>query len=113
EALTGLLMSLGLAVAAFPSALDFLASPTIADISCLIADVHMPRMTGPELHGRLAELGHAIPTILFTAYPAETVRARALADRVVAYVAKAFNDAGLIGCIQSVLERKKPVEDHS
>src|SRR5262249_43252006 len=42
EALTGLLRSLGFAVKAFPSAVDFLASPTIGTTSCLIADIHMP-----------------------------------------------------------------------
>ena len=43
----------------------------------------MPAMTGLELHRRLIEMGHAIPTILVTAYPDNDVRARALRDGVV------------------------------
>jgi FixJ family two-component response regulator len=105
EAITGLLRSLGFAVEAFPSAIDFLASPAIGNTSCLIADVHMPRMTGIELHRRLAELGHAIPTILITAYPDDAVRARALADGVVCYLGKPFNDDALIVCIRATLDR--------
>ena len=46
----------------------------------------MPRMTGIELHRRLAESGYAIPTILITAYPDDSVRARALADGIICYL---------------------------
>lgn len=113
EAITGLLRSLGLAAEAFPSAVDFLASPTIGNTSCLIADVHMPRMTGIELYSRLVELGHAIPTILITAYPDDTVRARALADGVVCYLGKPFYDDALIACISTVLDRAEHDKDHS
>ena len=113
EALTGLLRSLGFAVEAFPSAVDFLASPTIGTTSCLIADIHMPRVTGIELHSRLTALGHAIPTILITAYPDEAVRARALANGVVCYLGKPFDDDALIACISKSLDRTKPNKDHS
>jgi len=105
EAITGLLRSVGFTVEAFPSAIDFLACPAIDNTSCLIADVHMPRMTGIELHSRLAELGHAIPTILITAYPDDAVRARALAEGVVCYLGKPFNDDALIACINTILDR--------
>ena len=64
------------------------AYPDFSDTSCLIADVHMPRMTGIELHRRLAESGDAIPTILITAYPDDSVRTRALADGVICYLTK-------------------------
>src|SRR5262249_57391744 len=69
EALAGLMKSRGFTVEAFPSAVDFLACPNLRDTSCLIADVHMPRMTGIELHRRLVESGYGIPMILITAYP--------------------------------------------
>jgi len=64
-----LLKSLGYAVAAFPSAAEFLASPKRAATACLVADVQMPAMTGAELYGHLLETGQALPTILVTAYP--------------------------------------------
>ena len=62
-------------------------------------------MTGLELHGRLAQSGNAIPTVLITAYPDEKVRARALQAGVVCYLSKPFNEDELLECIQSALEQ--------
>jgi FixJ family two-component response regulator len=103
EALEDLIQSVGFRVHAFPSAMDFLAFADIRDTACVIADVNMPRMSGVELFRRLTELGHAIPTILITAYPNEGTRARALADGVVCYLIKPFDDEALIGCVHSAL----------
>src|SRR5438105_2348432 len=72
-----LMRALGYIVEAFPSAADFLASPCLDETACLIADVHMPQMTGVELSARMIEAGHTIPTILVTAYPNEATRAQA------------------------------------
>jgi FixJ family two-component response regulator len=83
-----LLTSLGYAAEAFPSAADFLASPLLTATACLVSDVQMPGMTGVELHRRLIDAGHPIPTILVTAYPDEVVRRRALKDGVVCYLRK-------------------------
>jgi FixJ family two-component response regulator len=80
ESMRRLLRSLGYAAEAFPSAADFLASPRLGETACLIADLHMPAMTGLELHRRVIDMGHAIPTILVTAYPDNDVRARAQND---------------------------------
>jgi FixJ family two-component response regulator len=111
EAITGLLRSLGLSVEAFPSAVELLSYPAIKDISCLIADIHMPRMTGVELHRRLRELGYTVPTILITAFPDDAVRARALADGVICYLGKPFDDNALIACVNSVLDQTLHDED--
>jgi FixJ family two-component response regulator len=105
EAVEGLIESLGYRVRTFQSAIEFLASADIGDTSCMIADVHMPRMSGVELYRRLGELGHAIPTILITAYASECVRDRALADGVVGYLTKPFDDEALIRCVHSALQR--------
>ena len=113
EALAGLMKSRGFTVESFPSAADFLAWSYIRDTSCLIADVHMPRMTGIELHRRLVEAGYAIPTILITAYPDDSVRARALADGIICYLTKPCDEDALLGCVWSALERAKPGEYHS
>jgi FixJ family two-component response regulator len=113
EALRDLLDSLGFTVEAFASAVDFLASSNIRDTSCLIADVQMPRMTGVELHSRLVESGYAIPTILITAYPYDSVRAQVLAEGVICYLSKPLDEAALVGCVRSVLERKNPGESDS
>src|SRR5262245_32177774 len=96
-ALQNLMTSTGFAVEAFGSALDFLAYANIRDTSCLIVDVHMPQMTGVELHRLLVESGCGIPTILITAYPDQNVRARALADGVIGYLTKPVDYDALLG----------------
>src|SRR3954463_11967256 len=78
ESMRRLMRSLGYDVATFPSAADFLASPRLVKTACLIADVHMPAMTGLELYEHFTAGGHAIPTILVTAYPNDRDRTRAL-----------------------------------
>ena len=67
ESMGRLMRSLGYTVEAFSSATDFLASPHLVETACLIADVHMPAMTGVELYRHLIDTGYAIPTILVTA----------------------------------------------
>jgi FixJ family two-component response regulator len=93
--------SLGHRVAVFSSAADFLAS-RLEDTSCLIADVHMPAMTGLELHSHLIEAGRAIPTILITAHPREGERGRALKDGVLCYLRKPIDEQSLSRCLSQV-----------
>jgi FixJ family two-component response regulator len=104
EATTDLLRALGFIAKAFPSADDFLKSNRIRITSCLIADVQMPGMSGLELYGRLVALGNPIPTILITAYPDETVRARALNAGVTGYLVKPFSEKELLDCIDLTLK---------
>ena len=109
EAIARLMKSAGFTVEAFPSALAYLSSPNnVRNTSCLIVDLHYPRMTGIELHRRLVELGYAIPMILITAYPDDRVRARALANGIICYLSKPFDEDALFGCVWSALERGKP-----
>ena len=108
EAVEGLIESLGFRVNAFSCARDFLASPSVAHTSCMIADVHMPHMSGLELHQCLAEQGRDIPTILITAYPNESVRDRALAAGVISYLIKPFDNDALIECVRSILQGTAP-----
>ena len=63
ESMIKLVKLLGYTVEAFPSAADFLASRLLPETACLVTDVHMPRMTGVELHRHLVDAGYAIPTI--------------------------------------------------
>src|SRR5215813_12417348 len=83
-----LMRSLGYTAEDFSSAADFLASPRLAETACLIADVHMPAMTGVELYRRLIDTGRAIPTILVTAYPNDADRTSAESDGVLCYLRK-------------------------
>ncbi len=108
ESLRRLMKSLGYTVSAFPSAAEFLESPTLGNTACLIADIHMPGMTGVELYGKLTGAGHAIPTILITAYPDDSVRERALNDGVVCYLTKPFRERDLIDCVRSALDEAQP-----
>ena len=107
DSMRRLLKSLGYAVAVFPSAAEFLASPNLAATACLVADVHMPAMTGIELYQHLIERGHAIPTILITAYPDDGVQERMLTLGVDCYLRKPLVEAVLIDCLQSAVARGK------
>jgi len=107
ESMSELMSSLGYTVEAFPSAESFLASPLLAETACLVADVHMPGMTGVELNRRLIHAGHQIPMILVTAYPDEVTRNRALKDGVVCYLSKPVDDEHLKRCIRSVLQSER------
>lgn len=107
DSMRRLLKSLDYAVAVFPSAAEFLASPKLADTACLVADVHMPAMTGVELYKHLIETGRAIPTILVTAYPNDGVRERMLTLGVECYLPKPLEEAVLIDCLRSAVARGK------
>lgn len=113
DSMRRLLKSLGYAVAVFPSAAEFLASPKLADTACLVADVHMPAMTGAELYGYLIETGHPIPTILVTAYPNDSEQKCMLAQGVECYLCKPLEEADLIGCLRSAFARGKAPRDAS
>ena len=107
DSMRRLLKSLGYAVAVFPSAAEFLASPKLAATACLVADVHMPAITGVELYRHLIEAGHTIPTILVTAYPDDSVQERMLTEGVECYLRKPFEEADLISCLRSVFTHSK------
>jgi FixJ family two-component response regulator len=103
-----LLRSHGYTVAEFPSAAEFLASTQLPATGCLIADIHMPAMTGVELYGHLIETGYAIPTILITAYPDDEARQRMLSKSVCCYLYKPLDEAVLIDCLRHAIARGKP-----
>ena len=105
--------SLGYNVEAFSSAANFLASPHLIETTCLVADVHMPAMTGIELYKHLIEAGYTIPTILVTAYPDDVERARALKDGVICYLRKPVDERYLIRCLRASLEPGEPGEKNS
>lgn len=112
-AITSLMEALGFTTEAFPSAAEFLACHNTVRTHCLIADVHMPGMTGLELHRHLMQSGRAIPTILITAYPDDNIRDRALRQGVVGYLQKPVNGDGLLRCIRAALDGAKPEQNTS
>jgi FixJ family two-component response regulator len=92
---------------AFECAEDLLKSKRRRRVSCMIADVQMPGMTGFELHNRLVASGQPIPTILITAFPDEGARQRALQAGVIGYLAKPFSVDDLLVCIRSTLGHRE------
>ena len=105
EAVAGLVRSFGFDIAVFENAADFLKSNHLSRTSCLISDVRMPGMTGPELHRHLAVSDTPITTILITAYPDEADRDRALEAGVRCYLAKPLQPDELLACIRSAINQ--------
>jgi FixJ family two-component response regulator len=105
ESMRRLVKSLGYSSAAFASAAEFLASPRIASTECLVADIHMPEMSGVELYRHLVETGREIPTILVTAYPDDRVQEQMLSEGVRCYLRKPLEEAALIDCLHSAVAR--------
>jgi FixJ family two-component response regulator len=103
DSMRRLLKALDYSVAVFPSAAQFLASPHLAATACLVADIHMPEMTGIELYNHLVERGHAIPTILVTAHPDERSKERMLTRGVQCYLRKPLVEAALIDCLRTAV----------
>ena len=68
ESLPDLLREFGLRSRAFASPADFLQSTVVDEAKCLILDMAMPGMSGPELRRELLRQGHDIPTIFITAH---------------------------------------------
>jgi FixJ family two-component response regulator len=113
ESMCRLMRSLGYTVDIFASAAEFLASPRLVETACLIADVHMPAMTGLELYRRLIDTGHTIPTILVTAFPNDVDRTRALDDGVACYLRKPVDEEHLARCAREALRSAGSNEEDS
>lgn len=103
ESVAGLVRSFGFVAAVFENAADFLKSQHLSRTACLIADVRMPEMTGPELQNYLTASGTPIPTVLITAFPDEAAHARALKAGVRCYLAKPPKPDELLACIRSAI----------
>ena len=103
ESLPDMLRECGFAAAAFSSAEEFLASDVIGRTNCLILDVKMPGMSGPDLQRELAALGQEIPIVFITASGDKAVRARLLSDGAVECLFKPFSEAALLDALHSAL----------
>lgn len=109
ESLPDLLGELGFAARTFASPQEFLSSGHLEDTRCMILDIAMPDMTGPELFQELVRRGHTIPTIFITARAENGVRARLLRQGAVEVLFKPFGDEALRVALDAALrgERKK------
>lgn len=103
ESLPDLLREFGFDARAFSSAEEFLASGVLDQNDCLILDVAMPGMNGPDLQSELIRRGHPVPVVFITARPDETIRTRVLENGAVAYLSKPFGDTALLDAINAAL----------
>ena len=106
ESLPDMLRQLGFAAAAFSSAEEFLASDVIGRTNCLVLDVKMPGMSGPELQRKLITLGREIPIVFITGSGDKAIRTRLLSDGAVECLFKPFSEAALLAALRSALRMR-------
>lgn len=103
ESLPDLLREFGFAAQAFASAEEFLASEYFNQTICLILDVAMPGMSGPDLQQELTRRGQEIPIVFITAHPDEMVRPRLLEQGAVECLFKPFSETDLLEALHAAL----------
>ena len=103
ESLPDLLRQFGFAVQVFATAEEFLASDALTGTRCLILDVGLPGMSGPELQRELARRAQTLPIVFITAQGDKSLRPRLLAAGAVACLFKPFSDTALIEAIEAGL----------
>ena len=106
ESLPDLLRQCGFAAEAFSSAEAFLASEVVSETSCLILDVAMPGMSGPDLQEELIRRQQGIPIVFITANGDKAVRPRLLAQGAVACLFKPFSEAALLDALDAALRMR-------
>ena len=105
ESLPDMLKEFGFAAQAFTSAEEFLASDYVDQTRCLILDLVMPGMSGPDLERELRLRRREIPIVFITAWADETVRPRLLAQGAVECLFKPFSDTALLGAVNAALRK--------
>jgi len=103
EALPDLLRQFGFAAEAFASAEAFLASEFVSETGCLLLDVAMPGMSGPDLQQELNRRRQKIPIVFITAYGDASVLRRLLARGAVRCLVKPFSAAALLDAVGAAL----------
>lgn len=103
ESLPDLLREFGFSVRAFSSGEDFLASDCIDQTRCLILDMTMPGMTGPELQRELTFHRYSIPIVFITAHGDENIRKRLLGQGAVECLFKPFSETDLLTALRTAL----------
>ena len=106
EALPELLNELGFAAQVFSSAEEFLLSDAVFRSSCLMLDVAMPVMSGPELFRELRRRNVKIPVVFITARRDEAARSQLLDDGAVECLFKPFNDTALLQALNKAVDDK-------
>jgi FixJ family two-component response regulator len=103
ESLPDLLKELGFAVQSFSSGEEFLASEHLPRTRCLILDIAMPGMSGPDVQLELKVRRHEIPIIFITAHGDAAVRPHLMQQGAVDVLFKPFTEAALLAAIDTAL----------
>lgn len=104
ESLPDLLRELGFTAQVFSSAEEFLASDSVGQTRCLILDIVMPGMSGPDLQQELTARRKHVPIVFISAHADETIRSRLLAQGAVACLFKPFSETALLEAINAALQ---------
>lgn len=104
KALRRLIRSAGLDVTAFASAEEFLHAAGQPAPACLVLDLHLPGLSGLELHERLRAEGRSTPAVFITAYGDDQARERAFRGGAVAFLPKPFDDRSLLDAVAQALD---------
>jgi FixJ family two-component response regulator len=106
ESLPDLLEVLGLASQTFSSGEEFLAKDGVSRSSCLILDVAMPGMRGPELQKELNRRKSKVPIIFITGLRDEGLRLQLIERGAIACLTKPFSDSAMLEALTSALHVK-------
>ena len=104
ESLPDLLREFGYAARTFSSAEEFLASDCVDQTRCLMLDIGMPGMTGPDLQRELKLRGQQIPIVFITAHKDEAIRTRVLEEGAVECLFKPFSDTAVLEALNTALQ---------
>jgi len=108
ESLPDLLQEFGFAVETFASAEEFLASGRIGDTRCLVLDIAMPGMSGPDLQRELVQRQHKVPIVFITAHADKSDVPRLMEQGAVACLLKPFSDTALREALNAALDGRSP-----
>ncbi len=103
--LTRIVKAAGINAESFESAGDFLNSEKYKEHGCIILDVHMPEMTGPELQEKLIEAGSTMPIIFLSAHSDVPTTAKTMKKGAVDFLEKPVDHEDLMAAIQNSLEQ--------
>ena len=103
--LTRLVRAAGLHAESFASAADFLASEQRSGPGCIVLDVRMPEMTGPELQEELIKADYSLPIVFLSAHADVPIAAGAMKKGAVDFLTKPVDGPDLLAAIEESLTR--------
>jgi len=104
ESLPDLLKEFGFAVQSFASAEEFLASGRMEETRCLVLDIAMPGMSGPDLQRELTRRNQPIPIVFITANEDSSECARVLEAGAVSCLIKPFSETALLRAVTKAIQ---------